>query len=515
VVQRVDRYELREVLGSGAMGSVHLAWDPKLRREVAVKVLRADVSADPKIRERFVREARAVAALKHPSIVEIYDYSGEESDFLYIVMERLEGDDLFNVVAETGVIPEPCAAAVGHELCLALAEAHRAGIIHRDLKPENVFISPNGRVVLTDFGIAKAVTADSAVDGWDRKTEVIGTPGFMPPELVMNKPLGPYTDVFGLGVLMYNVVTGHLPYEGRGPVETFRIMMAGKFKDPRAFNDSLSPEFVALLEHTLIPGPKERMQTVEELREGLRQILKNCGVTDLRDDIREYMAEPARYGRDARKRATAKIIDGIKIATKDKDQGQVIELQKRLQALDPENQELLTISGVARLDDVYGRRSSTASLRKRLRGAKAKSRPIAALGLLLLAAGAAALLVEGDVAWDWPSPVAGEEAPAEVPAPAPEAPVLPGPLLITLPRGVFTLTVDGQDRGRFAREAKLDLAAGAHTLELRRRKRVLRTSVDVEPGATTVLAVDARLRSIAGVPSTPPPSGAPSGQAAQ
>src|SRR4051812_29183245 len=152
------------------MGNVYLAFDPKLHRDVAIKVVREDVSGDPKWRERFQREARAVATLRHPNIVEIYDYSGGESDMLFLVMEKLEGDDLFNIIEARGVMPEPAAAGVGHELCLALGVAHDHGIIHRDLKPENIFISPSGRVVLTDFGIVKAIAENSPVSGWDSQT---------------------------------------------------------------------------------------------------------------------------------------------------------------------------------------------------------------------------------------------------------------------------------------------------------------------------------------------------------
>src|SRR5262245_27768788 len=120
------------------MGSVYRAWDPKLHREVALKLLSPELGSGPKARERFHREARAIAALRHPNIVEIYDYSGEESEHLYLVMEKLDGNDLFNIMSQHGSLPEQVVAAIGHELCLALTVAHQGGVIHRDLKPENV-----------------------------------------------------------------------------------------------------------------------------------------------------------------------------------------------------------------------------------------------------------------------------------------------------------------------------------------------------------------------------------------
>lgn len=345
----IDRYEIRKLMGTGAMGGVYEAWDPKLHRLVAMKILKKEVADDPKVRERFALEARAVAALRHPNIVDIYDYSGGDSEFLYIVMEKLEGDDLFNVVADNGPMPGPAVAAVGHDLCLALQVAHDAGIIHRDLKPENVFISPNGRIVLTDFGIVKAVTENSALGGFTHSTEIIGTPGFMPPELMMNKPLGPYTDVFALAALLYNVATGEMPYDGAGPVEIFKTMMKGEYPDPSTINDSVDPEFSALLKRALEPKPKKRLQTVEELRAGLKSVLASHGVSDLREDIREYMRDADAYKEHARRRTTEHLLQQIKIATKDKDPVSVKRLSERLNALDPQNAELATISGILQL----------------------------------------------------------------------------------------------------------------------------------------------------------------------
>ncbi|MEO0815369.1 MAG: serine/threonine-protein kinase, partial [Myxococcota bacterium] len=301
--QRIDRYEVRGILGHGAMGHVYLAWDPKLHREVALKVVAKNLSRDQKGRQRFHREARAIAALKHPNIVEIYDYSGEESEDLYLVMERLDGDDLFNIMNAKGMAPEAAAAAVGHELCLALNVAHESGIIHRDIKPENVFMNSAGRVILTDFGVVKAIREGSAVDGWSVETDVIGTPGFMAPELMMNRALGPRTDIFALGALLYNITTADMPFAGESPVEIFRNVVASKMNDPRAFNPSLSEEFVEVLSGCLHAKPKKRFRSSEQVRERLKTVLELNGVTDLRDDLRDYMRDPPEYAKLAKTRA--------------------------------------------------------------------------------------------------------------------------------------------------------------------------------------------------------------------
>ncbi|MEO1172081.1 MAG: serine/threonine-protein kinase [Myxococcota bacterium] len=348
--QTIDRYEVRGILGHGAMGHVYLAWDPKLHREVALKVVAKNLSRDAKGRQRFHREARAIAALKHPNIVEIYDYSGEESQALYLVMERLAGDDLFNIMNDKGMMPEAAAAAVGHELCLALAVAHESGIIHRDIKPENVFMNSAGRVVLTDFGVVKAIREGSAVDGWSVETDVIGTPGFMAPELMMNRALGPRTDIFALGALLYNITTADMPFAGDSPVEIFRNVVASRMIDPRAFNSQLTDEFVEVLSGCLQAKPKKRYRSAEQVREKLKSVLEQNGVSDLRDDLRDFMRDPADYTNKANRRAVNYQADKLKVALKDRDEANERLIRKRLQVIDPDNEVVNTISGVRDVD---------------------------------------------------------------------------------------------------------------------------------------------------------------------
>ncbi len=340
------------------MGHVYLAWDPKLHREVALKVVAKNLTRDQKGRQRFHREARAIAALKHPNIVEIYDYSGEESPDLYLVMEKLDGDDLFNIMNDKGMMPEAAAAAVGHELCLALGIAHESGIIHRDLKPENVFMNDVGRVVLTDFGVVKAIREGSAVDGWSVETDVIGTPGFMAPELMMNRALGPRTDIFALGALLYNITTADMPFAGESPVEIFRNVVASKLKDPRSFNSALSEEFVEVLSGCLQAKPKKRFRSAEQVRERLKTVLELNGVTDLRDDLRDYMRDPAEYANIAKRRAVAYMVDKLKVALKDRDEATERRIRKRLLTIDPDNEAIHQISGSYSTPDLSLQRAS-------------------------------------------------------------------------------------------------------------------------------------------------------------
>lgn len=347
IPERIERYEVLGVLGKGAMGAVYRGFDPKLRREVAIKTVASDgTTASIKARERFHREVCALAALRNPNIIEVYDYSGMESELLYYVMEKLDGCDLFNLLHSNGPMPEVVVAAIGHEICLALKVAHQAGIIHRDLKPENVFLDMSGRVVLTDFGVAKAVREDSAIGGFGKPTEVIGTLGFMAPELLTNQPLGRYTDIFALGVMLYNLLLGRLPFAEESPIELHRSMMVGRFVDPREYDPRVSAELSDIITGCLEAKPKRRPQSADDVRVVLKSILDSHGVTDVREDLRKYTHDAAGYVRDAGERARKYLIERMKVAVKDRDSGALTRLSQRLLKLDPSSDEFGGVSGV-------------------------------------------------------------------------------------------------------------------------------------------------------------------------
>ncbi len=502
--ETIDRYEIRGILGHGAMGNVYRAWDPKLHREVAMKVVAQTLSRDAKGRQRFHREARAIAALRHSNIVEIYDYSGVESEHLYLVMEKLEGDDLFNIMNSKGMMPEPAAAAVGHELCAALQVAHEAGVIHRDLKPENVFMDGQGRVVLTDFGVVKAIREDSAVDGWQADTDVIGTPGFMAPELMMNRALGPRTDIFALGALLYNIATGELPYEGDSPVEMFRNVVSGKIRDPRQYNPGLSQEFVDLLGECLQAKPKKRFRSVEMVRERLKLVLEHNGVSDLRDDLRDYMRDPKAYAQLARRRVVSYLTARLKVAIKDHDEQSAIALRARLLEVDPENDEVHAISGVTS-PQMKAIRNNTEMLSRGQN--RAGGWLYAVVGVL---AGLAVLLA-GYLVFQ-PRPLTENKKPdqttkthtrpddededdgpqkpdqPQVGSKQPGEKLEPGNIDILIRGGRGVLTVDGKKYGKVTRKS-LKLTPGKHVIEIKGSGKRLKQTVDVSSSGAT-LTVD-------------------------
>jgi eukaryotic-like serine/threonine-protein kinase len=530
----IDRYEVLDILGRGAMGSVYRAWDPKLRREVAVKVV-AQAATD-KARERFYREVCAIAALRHPNIVEIYDHSGTDSEQLYYVMEKLDGQDLFNLLKANGPMPESMVAAAGHELCLALSVAHAAGIIHRDLKPENVFLSAAGRVVLTDFGVVKAVREGSAVEGYNANTEVIGTPGFMAPEVLTSKPLGAFTDLYALGVLLYNMLTGHVPFEGNSPLEMHRAMMAGKYADPRTYDPRISRALCETLAQSLAPKTRERFQSAEAMRQALKAILDAHGVSDLRDDLRAYATDAHTYAESARRRAAAYLVQQLKVAVKDHDRAEVCALQERLGVVDPSNEEALAVSGVFELAG----KGRPRGVRPLPQGSGARSprdtqvdaarvSPGAWRGALAAGGALAAIMVAGAV---WlalsrppgqppqarevvappvltaapapvvaspprPSPAEVSDAPAAV-APAPSE-AAGGRLVVLLRGGGAAVSLDGERLATSELGGK-ELAAGAHRLEVGGRRRHLDLRLTVAAGEQVTVFADLRRGTIARLP---------------
>ncbi len=213
-----DRYELGEILGFGGMSEVHLARDLRLHRDVAIKVLRADLARDPSFYLRFRREAQNAAALNHPAIVAVYDTGEAETPtgpLPYIVMEYVDGVTLRDIVHNEGPMPARRAIEVIADACQALNFSHQHGIIHRDVKPANIMISKTGAVKVMDFGIARALADASSVT---QTAAVIGTAQYLSPEQARGERVDSRSDVYSLGCVLYEILTGEPPFVGDSPV---------------------------------------------------------------------------------------------------------------------------------------------------------------------------------------------------------------------------------------------------------------------------------------------------------
>jgi len=215
VQQLVDnRYRIVQPLGNGGMAEVYLAHDDILDRDVALKVMSGRYASDEEFVERFKREAQSAAALSHPNIVSIFDRGASEDGTYYIAMEYLPGGTLKDHITKRGALPPRTAAAVALQIAEALCAAHERGVIHRDIKPHNILITESGDVKVTDFGIARAASSSTMT----RTGSILGTAHYISPEQAMGEPVGPASDLYSLGVVLYEMLTGELPFDAETPL---------------------------------------------------------------------------------------------------------------------------------------------------------------------------------------------------------------------------------------------------------------------------------------------------------
>src|SRR5690242_1615045 len=265
------RYELGELIGYGGMAEVHRGRDTRLNREVAIKVLRADLARDPSFLNRFRREAHSAAGLNHPSIVAVYD-TGEDvgpdgTPQPFIVMEFVEGRTLRDIVKSEGRLPVRRAMEIVADVCAALDFSHRNGIIHRDIKPANVMITPQGAVKVMDFGIARAVADNSATV--TQTANVIGTAQYLSPEQARGETVDPRSDVYSTGCLLYEMVTGVPPFQGDSPVAVAYQHVRENPPPPSTINPDVPPELDAIVLKAMAKNPANRYQSAGEMRADL------------------------------------------------------------------------------------------------------------------------------------------------------------------------------------------------------------------------------------------------------
>lgn len=222
---QLGRYHLTECIGTGGMGAVYCAHDPKLDRWVAIKVLSPNLTWDGQFLERFQRECRAVAALKHPNIVAVYDV-GQSADgsLHYLVMELLSGQPLDRLIEESKGLPPAQVSSIVRQIAAALDHAHAHGKKHRDVKPSNIILGPDGHATLTDFGLVHSADGTRL----SRSGHILGTPQYMSPEQADGRPVSTAADVYSLGVLAYELLTGQVPFEG----DTAAQLVAHLTKEP-------------------------------------------------------------------------------------------------------------------------------------------------------------------------------------------------------------------------------------------------------------------------------------------
>ncbi|MGS2807805.1 Stk1 family PASTA domain-containing Ser/Thr kinase [Nocardia sp. MW-W600-9] len=269
-----SRYELGEIIGFGGMSEVHRARDVRLSRDVAIKVLRADLARDPTFYLRFKREAQNAAALNHPAIVAVYDTGEATVDggpLPYIVMEYVEGDTLRDIVRGKGPLAPRKAMEVVADVCAALDFSHKAGIVHRDMKPANIMINRAGAVKVMDFGIARAI-ADSS-NPMTQTAAVIGTAQYLSPEQARGETVDARSDVYSVGCVLFEILTGQPPFTGDSPVAVAYQHVKEDPPLPSSVNPGVPRELDSVILKAMAKNPANRYQTAAEMRADLIRVL--------------------------------------------------------------------------------------------------------------------------------------------------------------------------------------------------------------------------------------------------
>jgi eukaryotic-like serine/threonine-protein kinase len=262
------RYRIERKLGAGGMADVYLAEDQELGRRVAIKILNGRHANDDQFIERFRREAKNAAALNHPNIVSIYD-RGEAEDTYYIAMEYLDGRTLKELIVSRGAAPVNVAIEYARQILSALRFAHRHGIVHRDIKPHNVLVDGEGRVKVTDFGIARAGTSQMTEAG-----SIVGTAQYLSPEQARGGEVDPRSDLYSLGIVLYELLTGKTPFDGETPVEIAMKHLSQPPKPPSKLRRDVPPELDAVVLRALSKNPDDRYQNADEMEADLERVAR-------------------------------------------------------------------------------------------------------------------------------------------------------------------------------------------------------------------------------------------------
>ncbi len=291
IPKKIDRYAVKRVIGRGAMGLVVLAFDPIIERPVAIKLLRHVYGLNEEDYEeflkRFFREAKAIGRLTHPNIVQVYD-AGVHEQLPFIVMEFVEGETLHKILSAGFPLTWSESTRIVRDIAVALDYAHRAGVIHRDIKPSNIIILYEGSVKLLDFGVARMTRLESTSED---KEGLVGTPSYMAPEILKNEPARPESDLFSLGVVFYQLLTGKKPFEGKTLPEVIQAILYQNPVPPIQINPEIPPFLNTIVMRLIQKDPARRYQNANALVSDLNRLLENAKTIklDIAQRIQEFV----------------------------------------------------------------------------------------------------------------------------------------------------------------------------------------------------------------------------------
>ena len=301
------RYELEEIVGTGGMAVVYRAWDLKLDREVAVKVLRPEYLTDQARSSQFNHEAQATSKMSHPNIVGMYDV-GQDGDTRYIVMEYVRGVTLESLIRQNGTIRPQRAVQITLKILQALGHAHKNNIVHRDIKPQNILVDADGRVKVTDFGIARMVgTSTATLNGQN----ILGSVHYFSPEQAQGKVAGPQSDLYSVGVVLYEMVTGRVPFDGDTPMTIALKHVGEEPVPPSQLSDEVSKGLEEVILKALSKDPEKRYRTAFEMAVDLKRAMKmpmGGFISKSPDELQKSAQEERRLRRRAMGWALAAVV---------------------------------------------------------------------------------------------------------------------------------------------------------------------------------------------------------------
>ncbi|MDR2901070.1 MAG: serine/threonine protein kinase [Treponema sp.] len=276
--EKIGKYKVHSLIARGGMGAVYKAVHPTLKREVVIKKL--TLRGNASVRERFKREAKILLDLKNDHIVHMFDYFTEGSSH-YIVLEFVDGMSLDVLLKKKSHFSNEMALLILHDACLGLKYAHDHGIVHRDIKPGNILISKKGAIKLADFGIA--ASGDEEESALTQAGMALGTPAYMPPEQFSDsKTVDKRADIYALGIMLYEMVTGAKPFPGTFSAETITSIQKGKYTSPKKINSGISPAVCNLIRKMIRPDPSKRFQSTDNILRSVRRYLKRYTLKDIR-----------------------------------------------------------------------------------------------------------------------------------------------------------------------------------------------------------------------------------------
>jgi serine/threonine protein kinase len=331
-----NRYMIISQLGGGGMALVYKAKDTLLNRTVTVKILRPEHTGDEEFVSRFREEAQAVAVLSHPNIVSVYDV-GQENDTHFIVMEYVEGRNLKQIIKEMGKIPINHASDIARQICDGLQHAHENGIVHRDVKPHNILVMDNGRIKVTDFGIAQMMSSVTITNSGT----IVGSVHYFSPEQAKGTATGTKSDIYSVGVVLYEMVTGRIPFDGDSPIAIALKQIQEQPIPPSKLNSQVSPELEQLILRAMEKDPNMRFRSAGEMSKELRKLF----ALETIDDTRIMAADEF----------ATRIISGPVIITKEKSIDDEASYKKKKRKLKPLAKILIAVMVIGILAGaVYG-----------------------------------------------------------------------------------------------------------------------------------------------------------------